>query len=109
MLPRDMRPVLAVFLYLLASVGRCDPPVPPPPPRDPQPGEFVQIRGRLGEDVDCRLLRAEGGKVYSLSVRLAHLRDGTRLCVHGTIAQVSECLQTPTIEVSQIRPWSSCR
>lgn len=104
-----MRPALAAILLALASVFRCDPPVPPPPPREPQPGEFVMIRGRLSEDVDCRLLRAEGGMVYSLSERLPHLRDGTRLCVHGTIAVVSECLHTPTIEVSQIRPWSTCR
>jgi hypothetical protein len=68
----------------------------------------VRIRGTLDDDVDCRLLRADGGKVYSLSERLRNYRAGTRLCVHGTIAEVSQCLHTPTIDVSEIRPWSSC-
>lgn len=104
-----MRIALAVILYLLASVGRCDAPAPGLPPPDPMPGDAVQIRGRLADDVDCRLLRAEGGKVYSLSERLPNYRDGARVCVHGTIAIVSQCLHTPSIEISQIRSWSSCR
>jgi len=103
-----MRTVLVVSLYLLASAGRCDAPAPGLPPPEPRPGDSVEIRGRLDEDVDCRLLRAESGKLYSLSERLPNYRDGTRVCVHGTIAVASQCMRTPNIEVSQIRPWSSC-
>ncbi len=104
-----MRTAPVLVLALLASVSRCDAPLPGPPPREPGPGDPVQIRGRLAEDVDCRLLRAEGGRTYSLNERLPNLRDGARVCVHGTIAVVPQCLQTPTIEVSQVRPYSSCR
>ena len=104
-----MRTALVVALTLLASAGRCNGPDPGPPPPEPKPGDAVEIRGRLGEDVDCRVLRAEGGKVYSLSERLPNYRDGTRVCVHGTIAVVPQCMRTPGIDVSQIRPWSSCR
>ncbi|MEK7330964.1 MAG: DUF5818 domain-containing protein [Candidatus Eisenbacteria bacterium] len=103
-----MRPALLIALSLVASLTRCDTPAPHLPPPEPRPGDAVRIRGTLDEDVDCRLLRAEGGKVYSLSERLPNYRDGTRLCVHGTIAEVSPCMRAPTIEVSQIRPWSSC-
>jgi len=104
-----MRTALVVALYLLASAGRCNAPDPGPSPPEPKPGDAVEFRGRLGEDVDCRVLRAEGGKVYSLSERLPNYRDGARVCVHGTIAVVPQCMRTPGIEVSQIRPWSSCR
>ena len=103
-----MRKVLLVILYLLASVGRCDSPATGPPPPEPHAGESVRIRGRLDEDVDCRLLRAEGGRVYSLSERLPNQRNGTRVCVHGTIATVSQCMRSPSIDVDQVRPWSSC-
>jgi uncharacterized protein DUF5818 len=103
-----MRPALVVAVLLLASAGRCRGPEPGPPPPEPKPGDAVEIRGRLGEDVDCRVLRAEGGKVYSLSERLQNYRDGTRVCVHGTIAVAAQCMRTPGIEVSQVRPWSSC-
>lgn len=103
-----MRAELFLTLCLLASVARCEPPARHLPPSDPRPGDFVRIRGSLDEDVDCRLLRAEGGKVYSLSERLPRYRNGTRLCIHGTIAQVSQCLHSPSIEVEQIRGWSSC-
>ena len=103
-----MRPALFLTLWLLASVSRCEPPPRRLPPPDPRPGEFVRIRGALDEDVDCRLLRAEGGKVYSLSERLPRYRNGARVCIHGTIALVSQCLHSPSIEVEQIRSWSSC-
>jgi len=30
------------------------------------------------------------------------------VCVHGTLASVSQCLHQPTIEVDEIRNWNSC-
>lgn len=98
-----------VALALLAAVSRCDPPSPALPPPDPKPGDVVHLRGRLDSDVDCRLFRTEEGKVYSLSVPLPNLRDGSRLCVFGTIALVPQCMHTPSIDVEQVRPWSACR
>ncbi len=72
------------------------------------PGEFIKIRGTLGEDVDCRLLKCDDGRTYSLSVRLPQYRNGTRLCIHGTVVEVSQCMLQPSIEVQTVRPWSSC-
>jgi hypothetical protein len=103
-----MRLLTLIALSFVASVSRCDGPNPRLPSPDPKPGDEVHIRGILDDDVDCRLLRADGGKVYSLSERLRNYRAGTRLCVHGTIAEVSQCIHGPTIDVSEIRPWSSC-
>lgn len=103
-----MRSALLLTMWLLASVARCDPPGKQLPPPEPRPGESIRVRGTLGEDVDCRLLRAEGGRVYSLSERLPNYRSGTRVCVHGTISHASQCLHSPSIEVEQIRSWASC-
>ena len=69
----------------------------------------MHIRGRLDADVDCRLLRTEEGKVYSLSVRLPNLRDGAQVCIYGTISQASSCMHSPSIDVDQVRPWSACQ
>jgi Protein of unknown function (DUF5818) len=104
-----MRIASFVTLALLALAGGCATTPAAPPPPDPRPGDAVHIRGRLDQDVDCRLLRTEDGKVYSLSERLPNWRDGSRICVYGTIAQASQCMHTPSIEVEQVRPWSACR
>jgi hypothetical protein len=106
-----MRHALWIALLILATGSRCDSPRPLPegPPPDPKPGEYVHMRGRLDEDVDCRLLHTESGTVYSLSDPLRNYRNGTRLCIYGTVAGVSQCMHTPSIDVDQIRSWSSCR
>ena len=106
-----MRKVILAALVLANLTGGCTPSPRPStvPPPDPRPGDAIRIRGRLDADVDCRLLRTEEGKVYSLSERLPNLRDGARICVFGTISQVSQCMHTPGIDVEQVRPWSSCQ
>lgn len=103
-----MRFALLTLMMLLAAVSRCDEPRPPLPPADPKPGDFVRVRGTLGDDVDCRLLRTESGEVYSLNVRLPNYRNGSKLCVAGTLTEASQCLTLPTLEVQSVRPWSGC-
>jgi hypothetical protein len=103
-----LRNVLLGALLVIALFSRCEPPRPPAPKPPPKPGDRVQIRGTLGEDVDCRLLRCDDGSVYSLNVRLSNYINGTRVCIHGSILEASQCLTLPTIEVQQVRPWSSC-
>jgi hypothetical protein len=100
--------VLLTLMLWIASVSRCDQPAPAPPPREPRPGDFVKLRGTLSEDVDCRLLRVDGGHTYSLSVRLPGYRNGTKVCIHGTVAEATQCMTGPMIEVQSIGPWSSC-
>ena len=103
-----IRPLIAASLLVLAAASRCDdarPPAPKPPPR---PGDTVKLRGVIKEDVDCRLFRADGGAVYSLSVRLPNLVNGERVCIQGTIMETSQCLTQPTIEVTMVRHWSAC-
>ena len=57
-----MRRLWLTFVLALALAFRCEEPRPPAPRPEPRPGEYMRIRGTLGEDVDCRLLRADGGR-----------------------------------------------
>lgn len=95
-------------MLLMAIGARCDEPRPPSPPSDPKPGDFVRLRGTLSEDVDCRLLRADDGRTYSLSARLRGYSNGVKVCIHGTVVEVTQCIAQPTIEVQSVRPPSSC-
>jgi hypothetical protein len=103
-----MRLRVGLLLVLLAQAEHCSEGDPAPPRPDPKPGDAVLIRGALSEDVDCRILRADGGKLYSLSVKLPNLRNGSRICVRGTIAEVSQCLHQPSIEVDEVKAYGSC-
>jgi len=96
------------ILWVALSGFRCDDPNPPAPKPDPKPGESVKLRGTLGEDVDCRTFRDDGGKVYSLSTQLKGYPNGTKLCIYATVAEASQCITTPTLDVQSIRAWSSC-
>ena len=97
-----------MVILWLAAVSRCDEPRQVAPPPEPRVGDFVKLRGTLGEDVDCRTFRADGGRTYSLSVRLPNYRNGIKVCLHGTLVEATQCMTTPMIEVQSIRPWSSC-
>ena len=68
----------------------------------------MRLRGTLGEDVDCRTLHVEDGETYSLNVRLGRYGNGARVCIHGTLAEVSSCMTSPMIEVQSLKPSSAC-
>ena len=103
-----MRRLWLPFVLALALAYRCEDPRSPAPRPEPRPGEYVRIRGTLGEDVDCRLLRADGGRTYSLSAKLPGYLNGAKVRVSGTIAETSQCLTQPMLEVQAVRPWASC-
>jgi hypothetical protein len=101
----------AVMLFMLAIAGesRCNGvPAAPAGSRSWRPGDEVRLRGTLDEDVDCRLLRADNGRVYSLSLRLPRWRNGDRICIRGTLTQSTGCLHSPTVEISDVYPAEDC-
>lgn len=102
------RVLVALSMVLAAAVSRCDQPRSHGPAPAPRVGDAVRVRGTLSADVDCRLLRTEDGRTYSLSVRLPNLINGAKICVHGTVTEASQCLTQPMIEVTAVRNWSSC-
>lgn len=104
-----MRIVWILVLSWVAVVSRCEEPRPKAPAADPRPGDFVRLRGTLGDDVDCRTIRVDdSGKVYSLSARLRGWPNGSKICVHGTLVEVTQCMTSPMIEVQALRPLSAC-
>jgi hypothetical protein len=99
---------LLLLALWIAAVSRCEEPVPKAPGPEPRPGDAVRIRGTLGEDVDCRVLYADNGKTYSLSVRLRGYPNSSKICVQGTLVEVTQCMTTPMIDVQSIRALSYC-
>ena len=99
---------LLVLMMVVAMFSRCDSPHPAAEKAAPRIGDYVQLRGTLSEDVDCRLFKCDDGTVYSLTSSLANYINGTRLCVRGTLIETTQCLVQPTIEVQSVRAWSSC-
>src|SRR5206468_12017772 len=95
-------------LWLAVAVTRCQEPAPKAPEPDPRPGDSVRLRGTLDEDVDCRLLRVESGKVYSLNTRLRGWPNGAKICLHGTLVEGTSCMTAPMIEVESVKPLSAC-
>lgn len=102
------RLLLVLWVLAAAAASRCQEPRTAAPAPEPRPGDTVKLRGTLAEDVDCRLLRTDDGRVYSLSARIPAYRNGARVCIYGTLIEVSHCLTQPTIEVQSVRAWSSC-
>ena len=73
------------------------------------PGTTLCVRGRLtGEGVECQALRAKDGALYTLAGDLMDFLAGQEVCVCGTIAAVSFCMQGSTIAVAQIGAACEC-
>jgi LysM repeat protein len=69
----------------------------------PSPSERLTVTGTLvGSGVECPLLRADNGRLYSLAGDTAGFRRGDRVYIEGRLAQVSICQQGATIEVRRI-------
>jgi LysM repeat protein len=74
-------------------------------PRRPGRPERVSITGVISnEGVECPVIRAENGRLYSLAGGLSGFRPGDRVTVLGEVAQMSTCMQGTTIAVDSIRP-----
>ncbi len=68
----------------------------------PKP-KVVCINGTLTDDgVECQALRGEDGGLYTLVGDLGEFKNGDEVCVCGTIAELSVCMQGTTIAVSWI-------
>jgi len=94
------------ILWLASVAARCDHPNPPGP--EARPGELLKLRGTLGADVDCRTFHSEDGRIFSLDTNLRGYPNGTRVCIFGTVADASQCMTTPMLDVQTVKAWSSC-
>jgi hypothetical protein len=103
-----LRTLLVLASLLTLALGGCSESGQTAAQPEPKPGESVRIRGILGADADCRLLRAESGRTYALAGHFPNYVNGQRVCVFGTVATLSQCLHSPAIDVDQIRAWGAC-
>jgi LysM repeat protein len=65
--------------------------------------ERLVITGTLIKGgIECPLLRADNGRVYSLAGDLRGYGHGDRVEIAGRIAEASICMQGPTVEVRRV-------
>ena len=95
--------------FMIGGDARGGPVQPLPAQGGPAPGATLCVRGRLtGEGVECQALRAKDGALYTLAGDLDDFQVGEEVCVCGTIAAVSICMQGATIAVARVGPAGEC-
>ena len=100
---RRLLPPAVVLVAALAGGCRDD------LPTKLGPGQSVTIRGKIEAGVECPMLVTDFGRRVSLSGNLGTLKPGDRVCVKGTIAEVSFCMAgEATVAIETIGPEDSC-
>jgi hypothetical protein len=84
---------------------------PPPdfaqPPFQPpvQPGGITVVGTLTSEGIECPTMRGDDGRLYTLMGSLGPFGPGSRVRVHGRLAEVSFCMQGGvTIDVQSVQP-----
>ena len=68
-----------------------------------QQRQSITVTGRLtNEGVECKAMRGDDGKLYTLTGDLKGFRTGDRVKVTGRIAEISNCMQGTTLSVEKI-------
>jgi hypothetical protein len=92
--------------------GAFPPPVFPPPdfaqpPYPGQPGGITVVGTLTSEGIECPTMRGDDGRLYTLMGSLGPFGPGSRVRVHGRLAEVSFCMQGGvTIDVQSVQPAS---
>jgi hypothetical protein len=102
-----MRLPMIGFLAIAAVVTGCREQT--PLPAKMVPGATVTVRGRLAEGAECPMLIAANDRSFALGGDLGRFRTGDRVCVTGTVSEMSICMQgEATIAIQAIAPEDSC-
>ena len=68
-----------------------------------QQSQSMTVTGKLtNEGVECKAMRGDDGKLYTLTGDLKGFRLGDRVKVTGRIAEMSTCMQGTTLGVEKI-------
>jgi uncharacterized protein len=68
-----------------------------------QRSKSITVIGKLtDEGVECKAMRGDDGKLYTLTGDLKGFRTGDRVKVTGRIAEMSHCMQGATLGVEKI-------
>ncbi|HED35478.1 MAG TPA: hypothetical protein ENJ08_14880 [Gammaproteobacteria bacterium] len=70
---------------------------------DSSSGKTICIKGKLtDEGVECQALRTEDNELYTLVGDLKEFSVGDEVCISGSIAEISFCMQGTTVAVNWI-------
>ena len=101
-----MKKRLFVAVALAAMIGGCKGTA----PAKLEAGQSVTLQGEVVSGAECPMLRLEGDRRVSLTGDLGRFGPGDRVCVRGTVAEMSFCMAgEATIAVTSIAPADSCR
>ena len=65
--------------------------------------QSITVTGKLtNEGVECKAMRGDDGKLYTLTGDLKGFRTGDRVKVTGRVAEMSTCMQGTTLGVEKI-------
>jgi Protein of unknown function (DUF5818) len=68
-----------------------------------QQPQSITVTGKLtDEGVECKAMRGDDGKLYTLTGDLKDFRTGAYVKVTGRIAEMSNCMQGTTLSVEKI-------
>jgi hypothetical protein len=69
----------------------------------PKPAQPLTVRGTIVTGgSECALFRSDDGRRFSLTGNLGGFQPGDRVTVRGRVAELSTCMQGPTLAVQRI-------
>ncbi|HZF37182.1 MAG TPA: DUF5818 domain-containing protein [Blastocatellia bacterium] len=94
----------AILLACAVAIGAAGMPSAAVEPRTTaQRSQSITVTGKLtNEGVECKAMRGDDGKLYTLRGDLKGFRTGDRVKVTGRIAEMSNCMQGTTLGVEKI-------
>ena len=93
-----MRPMVCAAVVLATGMAGCREGL----PTKLGPGQAVDLRGEIAAGVECPMLVVDGRR-FSLTGDLGPFKPGDRVCVRGTVAGVSYCMQgEATLSITSI-------
>jgi hypothetical protein len=96
---------MAVGVVLVVLVAGCKENL----PTDLNPGQTVVFRGEIAAGAECPMLVVGTNRRFSLTGDIGSFKIGDRVCVKGTIAEVSICMAgEATIAITEIGREDSC-
>jgi uncharacterized protein DUF5818 len=74
-----------------------------------KPGGVLTVKGALESGPECPVVVTYDGRRYSLTGSLGRFKIGDRVCVRGSVAEVSICMAgEATLAVEAIGPENDC-
>ena len=73
------------------------------------PGQTLTVRGQLEAGVECPMIVTSDGRRYAVGGDLGRFKVGDRVCIRGTVAEVSFCMAgEATLAIVSIGAESEC-